>query len=66
MNRIKELLAIIITSIIILCAMFYSILEIDKSYDAVARLKPYETKSKVLENRVEYLEDYLTQLGYKF
>jgi large-conductance mechanosensitive channel len=63
---IKEFIATIITISIILCALFYTLAVINNSYEEVARLKPYETKSKVLEDRVEYLEDYLKQQGYKF
>ena len=66
MIGIKEFLATIITISVILCALFYTLTIINNSYEEVERLKPYETKSKVLEDRVEYLEDYLTQLGYKF
>lgn len=66
MIGIKEFIATIITISIILCALFYTLAVINNSYEEVARLKPYETKSKVLEDRVEYLEDYLKQQGYKF
>jgi len=63
---IKEFLATIITISVILCALFYTLAVINNSYEEVVRLKPYETKAKVLEDRVEYLEDYLKQQGYKF
>jgi len=63
---IKEFLVTIITICVILCALFYTLAVINNSYEEVVRLKPYETKAKVLEDRVEYLEDYLKQQGYKF
>ncbi len=66
MIGIKEFLATIITISVILCALFYTLAVINNSYEEVVRLKPYETKAKVLEDRVEYLEDYLKQQGYKF